>query len=149
MENKYAAYRKIRYNRTYRPLGRITWWRIVLGIALLVFALLLSGTVSQSLAFRGHYKAAEKLMIVPPWMERYKPGTKAFIESGALLENGSYDAAYEKVAEVDSEVLSPNSRKAYRAVCETLEDHFREIGKEEDLKKAERLLEILEQLPEN
>ena len=148
MENKYAAYREIRYDRTYRTLGRMTWWRIVLGVALLLFVLLMAGSFSQMAAYQGNYVLAEKLMIVPAWMERYKPDTKAFIESGACLERGDFDVSYDKAVAVDPEELSPNDRDAYRSVCEALTDYFNGTGKAENLEKAERLQNILEQLSE-
>ena len=91
--NKYSVYRNIRYRRTYRTLGRMSWWRIALGLALLVFVFFLSGTVSSSLAARGHFKAAERLIVSPRWMEQYRPELKAFIEAGVLYEDGDYEGA--------------------------------------------------------
>ena len=146
MDNKHVTYRKIRYDRTYRPLGRMTWWRVVLGILLLVFVFLMAGTFSQQAASGGHFLLAEKLMIVPSWMERYKPDTKAFIESGAFLAEKEFDAAFESAIEVEPSNLSPNSREAFRSVCETLEDHFHESGGEEDEEKASRIQALLERI---
>ncbi len=93
MDNKYSVYRQIRFNRTYRTLGKVTWWRVALGILLIVAVLLISGVVSQSLASRGKFSMAEKLMVYPQWMEKYKPETKAFIEAGVSYENGDFEAA--------------------------------------------------------
>ena len=93
MENKYSVYRQIRYARAFKPLGKMSWWRIVLGIILIVYLLLMSGFVSQMLASRMQFRAAEKLMIAPQWMEDYKPETKAFIEAGVLYQDGDYLAA--------------------------------------------------------
>ncbi len=93
--NKYSEYRRIRFERTYRPLGRMTWWRVVLGVALLVFVLFLSGTVSNSFAARGRFKTAEALMVSPRWMETYRPELKAFIEAGVLYEDGALEEAFE------------------------------------------------------
>ena len=93
--NKYSEYRRIRAERTYRPLGRMTWWRIALGLALLVFVLFLSGTVSSSLAARGHFKAARRLEVSQRWMETYRPELKAFIEAGVLYEDGALEEAFE------------------------------------------------------
>jgi len=92
--NKYSVYRNIRYQRTYRTLGRMTWWRIALGLALLVFVLFLSGTVSSSLAARGHFRAARRMEVSQQWLERYRPELKAFIEAGVLYEDGDYEGAY-------------------------------------------------------
>ena len=93
MENKYSVYRNIRFSRTYRTLGKMSWWRVVLGAILMVAVLLISGLPSQMLAAREKFSLAEKLMIYPEWMEKYKPETKAFIESGALYEKGEIEKA--------------------------------------------------------
>ena len=95
MQNKYGVYRQIRYDRTYRPLGKMTWWRVVLGIALLLFVFLLSGSVSKGFASRGQFKTAQALMISPVWMEKYNPELKAYIEAGVLFENGEYEPAFQ------------------------------------------------------
>ena len=47
MNNRTAVYRQIRAQRTWRPLGKMSWWRIVLGLALLLLVFLISGFVSQ------------------------------------------------------------------------------------------------------
>lgn len=122
MDNKYGTYRKIRYDRTYRPLGKMTWWRVVLGIVLLILVFLLSGAVSQGLAFRGHFKAARALMISPSWVERYKPELKAFIDAGVLYEDGEYDAAAETLAAADPGRL-PKPEEAF-SLAERLLEHY-------------------------
>ena len=101
MDNRYGTYRQIRAERTWRPLGRMSWWRIVLGTALLVLVFLLSGFVSQRLAAAGHFKAAEKLMISPRWVETYRPELKTFIEAGVLYEGGDYAAARDAFAAIE------------------------------------------------
>lgn len=93
MDNKYSVYRQIRYNRTYRTLGKVTWLRVLVGVVLLVYVLLLSGLVSQRLAAREQFVLAHKLMISPEWMEKYKPETKAFIEAGVLYQEGKIEEA--------------------------------------------------------
>jgi VCBS repeat-containing protein len=45
MENKYQVYRDIRFKRTYRTIGKMSAWRIVLGVILIIFVLLLSLTL--------------------------------------------------------------------------------------------------------
>ena len=47
MDNRYGTYRQIRAQRTYRTLGKMSWWRIVLGLALLLSVFLISGFFSQ------------------------------------------------------------------------------------------------------
>ena len=96
MDDKYSVYRNIRYNRTYRTLGKMSWWRVVLGAVLVVYVLLLSGLVSQIFATREQFVIAEKLMISPEWMEKYKPETKAFIEAGVLYQNGKINEALDE-----------------------------------------------------
>ena len=95
MENKYSIYRDIRYKRTFRTLGKMSWWRIVLGFILIVLVVFIAGLPSQMLATREEFRMAEKLMISPEWMEKYKPETKAFIEAGVLYEDGKIEEAYE------------------------------------------------------
>ena len=96
-----GEYRQIRYDRTYRTLGKMSWWRIVLGVALLLVVVFLSGTVSQSFAARGKFVMARKVMLSPGWMERYKPETKAYIDAGVLYEQGDYEEAYAAFAAID------------------------------------------------
>ena len=95
VENRYEVYRNIRQQRTYRTLGKMTWWRIVLGLLLLALVFLLSGAVSDSFAARGNFTLAEALMISPEWMERYRPEDKRFINAGALYQRGEYEGAME------------------------------------------------------
>lgn len=95
MDNKYTVYQNIRRNRTYRTLGKMSLWRVVLGILLLIAALLISGVPSQYLSSHGHFHAARALMLSPGWMEKYKPEVKAYIEAGVLYQDGDYEAAYE------------------------------------------------------
>lgn len=93
MDNKYSIYRNIRYNRTFRTIGKMSWWRIVLGIVLMTYVVLVSGLVSQLFAAREQFRLAEKLMISPQWVEKYKPETKAFIEAGVLYQDGKLEEA--------------------------------------------------------
>lgn len=101
MDNRYGEYQKIRRDRTYRTIGKMSLWRVALGIALLIFVLLLSGAVSQMLASHGHFKAAQTLMISKQWMEKYKPETKAYIDAGVLYQAGDYEAAYEMFSGIE------------------------------------------------
>lgn len=92
--NKYSVYRKIRQDRTYRTLGRMSWQRVVLGLVLLASVFFLSGAVSRFFAERGHFRTAERLMVSRRWVETYRPDTLAFIEAGLLYEAGDYEGAY-------------------------------------------------------
>jgi hypothetical protein len=102
MENKYSIYRDIRYKRTFRTLGKMSWWRIVLGFILIVLVVFIAGLPSQMLASREEFRLAEKLMISPEWMDKYKPETKAFIEAGVLYEDGKIEEAYEAFDNIES-----------------------------------------------
>lgn len=102
MESPHSVYRQIRAERTWRPLGKMSWWRIVLGLALLLLVFLISGFVSQQLAAAGHFKAADALMIAPGWMEKYKPEVKAFIEAGVLYQDGDYASAVTAFGDIES-----------------------------------------------
>ena len=107
MDNKYGVYRQIRFNRTYRTLGKMSWWRIVLGAVLLASVFLISGVVSQRVAARGNFYLAEKLMVSPQWMEKHKPETKAFIEAGVLYQDGDYEAATAAFSVIDGVDAAP------------------------------------------
>lgn len=102
MENRYSVYQKIRQDRTYRTLGKMSWWRVALGISLLLLVLLISGTVSQFCASGGHFKLAEKLMIAPAWMEKYKPETRDYIEAGVLFQEGDYESAFNAFRKIEN-----------------------------------------------
>ena len=104
MDNKYAVYRKIRYDRTYRTLGRMSVWRVVLGVLLLISVLFISGFVSQLFAARGQFHVAQALMVSPKWMETYKPEMVDFFEAGVLYEDGDYAAAAEGFAALTEDV---------------------------------------------
>ena len=121
MDNNINEYRNIRYQRTYRTIGKMSWWRIVVGVVLIVFVLFLSGWPSQMLAARGKFIAAEKAMISPEWMEDYKPETKAFIEAGVLYENGDYEAAaaaFSSISGIDAALPMKNAAEVRQAlVC--------------------------------
>ena len=101
MDNRFDVYKSIRYQRTFRTIGKMTWWRILLGAILLASVFFISGTVSERIAARGNFELAEKLMVYPQWMEKHKPETKAFIEAGVLYQNGEYEAASEAFADIE------------------------------------------------
>ncbi len=107
MDNKYSVYRQIRFNRTYRTLGKMTWWRVVLGAVLLASVFLISGVVSQYFASRGNFHLAEKLMVSPQWMEKHKPETKAFIEAGVFYQDGDFEAASDAFADIKDMDAAP------------------------------------------
>ena len=92
-QSKYSVYRQIREQRTYRTLGKMTWWRVVLGLVLLLSVFFISGTVSKSFAARGHFRTAKALLVSPAWVEKYNPDLGRFIDAGVLFEDGDYAAA--------------------------------------------------------
>ncbi len=110
MSNKFSQYRAIKHDRAFKTLGKITWWRIVAGAALLIVVLFMAGAVSQYFAVRGNFIAAEKCMLFPGWMETYKPEAKAFFEAGARMQEGDTEAAYERLADVEELEAALNLR---------------------------------------
>ena len=101
MENRFSQYRAVKYDRTFKTLGKMSWWRIALGIALLILVLFMAGAVSQYFAVRGNFVLAEKCMLFPGWMETYKPEAKAYFEAGAMYQRGEVEAAYEHLGGIE------------------------------------------------
>ena len=93
MDNKYSLYRKIRYDRTYRPLGRMRWWRVALGVLLLLSILFFTVIASRPFAARGDFRTAKTLLITPAWLAHYHPEELAWLEAGILYQDGDYEAA--------------------------------------------------------
>lgn len=141
MDNRYAEYRQIRYNRTYKTLGSMNLVRIVLGIVLLISVLFISGTVSEYFAAQGKYTAAEKTMLFPSWMEKYKPETKAYIEAGAKYEEGDLNGAYDTLLKVDPAELSESKKLVFSRLCSALYEHFHAAS---DTQRAEALARLLQ-----
>lgn len=120
MNNRTAVYRQIRAQRTWRPLGKMSWWRIVAGIALLLLALLLSGVPAQRLAASGRFEAAERLILSRAWMEKYKPESLRFIRAGVLYEHGEEAAAGELLRNINPSDLSEGEAREYEVLLEAL-----------------------------
>lgn len=120
MNNRTAVYRQIRAQRTWRPLGKMSWWRIVAGIALLLLALLLSGVPAQRLAASGRFEAAERLILSRAWMEKYKPESLRFIRAGVLYEHGEEAAAGELLRNIIPSDLSEGEAREYEVLLEAL-----------------------------
>ncbi len=137
--NKYSVYRKIRYDRTYRPLGRMSWWRVVLGLVLLSSVFFLSGTVSRSFAARGHWQTAERLLLSKAWMQRYRPDLLAFIEAGAACGEGEYDMAFERLTTLDASALDTGLSAAYESLRAQLLAHYSGLESPEARERAEQL----------
>ena len=121
MNSRTSIYRQIRAQRTWRPLGKMSWWRVGVGIALLLFALLLSGVPSQRLAASGRFAAAERMIISRAWMERYKPESMRFIQAGALYGRGEEEAARELLGSINPSDLSEGEALEYQVLLEALE----------------------------
>ena len=120
MNNRTAVYRQIRAQRTWRPLGKMSWWRIVAGVTLLLLALLLSGVPAQRLAASGRYEAAERLILSRAWMEKYKPESLRFIRAGVLYEHGEEAAAGELLRNINPSDLSEGEAREYEVLLEAL-----------------------------
>ncbi|MBO5569945.1 MAG: hypothetical protein J6A79_13580 [Clostridia bacterium] len=121
MNNRTAVYRQIRAQRTWRPLGKMSWWRIVAGVTLLLLALLLSGVPAQRLAASGRFEAAERLILSRAWMEKYKPESLRFIRAGVLYEHGEEAAAGELLRNINPSDLSEGEAREYEVLLEALE----------------------------
>ena len=122
MNNRFSIYRQIRAQRTWRPLGKMSRWRVILGITLLVFAVLLSGVLSQRLAASGRFEAAKRLMLFPSWMEKYKPESLRFIEAGVLYVRGEEEASLELLQTINPSGLSEGEAQQYQLLLDSL-DH--------------------------
>lgn len=120
MNNRTAVYRQIRAQRTWRPLGKMSWWRIVAGVTLLLLALLLSGVPAQRLAASGRFEAAERLILSRAWMEKYKPESLRFIRAGVLYEHGEEAAAGELLRNIIPSDLSEGEAREYEILLEAL-----------------------------
>ena len=120
MNNRTAVYRQIRAQRTWRPLGKMSWWRIVAGVTLLLLALLLSGVPAQRLAASGRFEAAERLILSRAWMEKYKPESLRFIRAGVLYEHGEEAAAGELLRNINPSDLSEGEAREYEVILEAL-----------------------------
>lgn len=120
MNNRTAVYRQIRAQRTWRPLGKMSWWRIVAGVTLLLLALLLSGVPAQRLAASGRFEAAERLILSQAWMEKYKPESLRFIRAGVLYEHGEEAAAGELLRNINPSDLSEGEAQEYEVLLEAL-----------------------------
>ena len=141
MDNRYADYRQIRYNRTYKTLGSMNLVRIVLGIVLLISVLFISGTVSEYFAVHERYTTAEKTMLSPRWMEKYKPETKAYIEAGALYEEGDLNGAYDALLKVDPAELSDSKKLVFSRLCSALYEYYSAVS---DTQRTETLARLLQ-----
>ena len=94
-QSKYSVYRQIRQARTYRTLGKMSWQRVALGLALLASVFFISGAVSGFFAARGHFRTAQRLLLSKRWVETYRPELKAWIDAGVQYEAGDYAGAIE------------------------------------------------------
>ena len=120
MSSRTAVYRQIRAERTWRTLGKMSWWRIAVGVALLLLALLLSGVPAQRLAASGRFEAAERLILSRAWMEKYKPESLRFIRAGVLYEHGEEAAAGELLRNINPSDLSEGEAREYEVLLEAL-----------------------------
>ena len=117
--DKYALYRKIRHDRTYRTLGEMSWWRVLLGSLLLLSILFFTGTVSRLYTARGEFHTARALLITPAWMERYLPEDLAYIDAGVLYEDGDYEAALDAFRGIDLDTARQMTARSALRLAET------------------------------
>lgn len=119
-----ALNRKIKADRIYKTLGKMSWQRIVLGVILLVYVFFLSGTASELLFKGGHYTLAERGMVSEKWMEKNKPDTKKLIDAGSLFESGDMDGAYELLKSINTDKVYPLFSNNYSNFCNELSCHY-------------------------
>lgn len=113
--NKFSLYRRIRYDRTYRTLGKMSWWRVTLGTLLLLSILFFTGIVSRPFEARGEFRTAKALLITPAWLAHYHPEDLAYIEAGILYQDGDYEAALEAFRGLDTDAAGAmRSRSALK-----------------------------------
>ena len=120
MDGRYSVYRQIRAQRTWRPLGKMSWWRVIVGVTLLILVLLISGVPAQRMAASGRFEAAERLLLFPSWMEKYKPESSAFIKAGVLAEHGDREAALALLRSIDPSELSEGEALEYLLLMDKL-----------------------------
>lgn len=121
MESKYSLYRRIRQERTYRTLGKMSWWRVLLGTLLLVSILFFTGIVSRPYAAKGDFRTAKILLITPAWMAHYHPDDLAYLDAGVLYQDGCYAAAMVNFRSLETEAARiMYSRSALRLAEEKL-----------------------------
>lgn len=125
-----AQNRKIKADRVYKTLGKMSWQRVVLGIALLVLILFLSGTASELFFKGGHYRLAEHGMISEKWMEKNKPDTKALIDAGYLYACGDADGAYEIIHGLRNEENYRLNARNFSSFCDVLSEYYRDSDPE-------------------
>ena len=118
-QDKYALYRRIRQERTYRPLGKMSWWRIVLGTLLLLSILFFTGTLSTPFAARGDFRTAKILLITPAWMAHYHPDDLAYLDAGVLYQNGDYEAALDAFRGIDLDTARQMTARSALRLAET------------------------------
>ena len=138
----YYRNRKIKADRVYKTLGRMSWQRVVLGIILLIYVLILAGTVSEFFLKQGRYNAAETFM-VERWMDNYKPEEKALIDAWAAYDNGDCDTAFEKIEDIDYNVLPSKIIDKYTELCSKLTDHYKTFSDSESVSRAEAMTEAV------
>lgn len=141
----YYQNRKIKADRVYKTLGRMSWQRVVLGVILLLYVLMLAGTVSEFLLMKGRYNAAETFM-VDRWMENYKPEEKALIDAWAAYDNGDCDTAFEQIEDIDYNVLPSRLINKYTELCTNLADHYTALSDSESLRRVEVLTETVKEI---
>ena len=101
--NRFSLYRRIRHERTYRTLGKMSWWRVALGTALLVSILFFTGILSRPFAARDDFRTAKALLLFPSWMEHYHPEDLAYLEAGILFQEGRYGEAMDAFGALESD----------------------------------------------
>lgn len=131
--------RQIKADRVYKTLGRMSWQRVVLGIVLLIFVLMLAGIGAEFCLNRGQYDTAQKLIVAEKWMAEYKGAEKKLIDAGAALESGEPEKAYELIAGVGIAELPIKFLDEYADVCGRIGEFYGTQTGEEAAARAEEM----------
>ena len=143
MAGNYANNRKVKADRVYKTLGKMSWQRVVLGIMLLILIFFLAGTVSEFFLDRGEYKKAEACMVSERWMESYKPETKKLIDAGALYCRGDFDGACLQLADIELSELSSKRLDALHELSAAVAAELEAEGKTEAALEMRQLSEYV------
>ena len=123
MATDFARNRKIKEDRVYKTLGKMSWQRVVLGVILLLYVFMLAGTVSEFCLNHGHPKAADTFM-VEAWMDKYKPEEKALIKAWVAYGEEDIGKAYGLLSDLDYEVLPEKLVDEYAELCRHIGEYY-------------------------
>ena len=143
MATDFARNRKIKEDRVYKTLGRMSWQRIVLGAILLIYVFMLAGTVSEFFLNHGHPKAADTFM-VEAWMDQYKPEEKALIKAWVAYGEEDIGKAYSLLSDLDYEVLPEKLVDEYAQLCRHIGEYYTAHPGSDSVRRADEMFSAAE-----